>query len=1099
MSKKLNKIENKIFFWFLLVGILPLISAILLIYFDQLKVIKKNTQSKLIALRDLKKESIEHWIEDIIADLNVISGNFEIKDISKLQKISLGNNEKEKILKISTGLLNRYLTFYDTYDELFILHPETGKVIISTDYKNIDVDKSYDDYFIETKKSNITYIKDIYYSNTDKKLSMVFAKPVYDENNQVCGILCLRCDLKNSLFPLLLNRTGLGETGETILINKEGYAISELKWKDNAPLKLKINAKPAKLAVAGNTGVIQIEDYRKIKVLAAYNHIEKMGWGFVCKMDIDELYKSINDMFYSLMLILLTSILFIAGVSFYLSKNISDPIINIVQVANRIKNGDIEARTVIQTDDEIGVLAAAINNMAYTINSKIKIQSTSIELSNDIASLSSLHDLGEKLLTAIEENTEAVAGALYCIDEIDGHLFKPVFSIGLDKAALECFDVQTFEGEIGKIAFSGKITRLTDIPDDTKFLFKTVSGSIFPKEIITIPLINIDTVTAVISIISTRPFSKESLEFIHQILPNINSSLDSIRSFVKVKRMSDELGDLNKELEARALEVQQQGEEIKTRNVELEQKHEELARSNKLKSEFLSNMSHELRTPLNSVIALSNVLLEKSTFNSSKEETKYLEIIERNGKKLLTLINDILDLSKIEAGKFEVTLSKFSVIEGLKRNLETISTLAEQKHLELRTDFDDILPLLQSDINKFDHIFLNLLNNALKFTEVGYISLTAENRGNDIIVSIKDTGIGIAKENIEHIFNEFQQIDGTSSRKFEGTGLGLAIVKKSIKMIGGKISVESELGKGTIFTVTLPILWKGTAEVVNNNFSGNTINHYNNELKNRSLQNHTTEQKTILLIEDNESAVIQITNMLENENYDIHIARNGKEALTQLDTFCPDGIILDLMMPEIDGFTFLERIRSKKIYNSLPVLILTAKDLTQEDYNKLSSNNVQELIFKGCVIKEEFLFKLSHMFIEKKKVVTKSRIKSSAPPESSKLLLIEDNPDNMVTMNAILGNKYDLLNASDGFIGLNMAFDHLPSLVLLDISLPAMDGFEVLKTLRSDSRTANIPVIAVTAMAMKNDLTEINNAGFDACITKPIDSKILLEKINEYL
>jgi PAS domain S-box-containing protein len=261
--------------------------------------------------------------------------------------------------------------------------------------------------------------------------------------------------------------------------------------------------------------------------------------------------------------------------------------------------------------------------------------------------------------------------------------------------------------------------------------------------------------------------------------------------------------------EKELLEHRNQLEEIVKRRTRIIEKQKiEVEEANRLKSEFLSNMSHELRTPLNSIMALSNVLITKAKNKLDDDENNYLQVIERNGQRLLVLINDILDLSKIEAGKMDVSHEFTSIGNLLLIIKENMQTIADKKELVLTLSIPDNLPQIDTDESKLHQVLLNMVSNAIKFTEEGEVSISANYDTNNVFIEIKDTGIGISKEMLPNIFDEFRQVDGTSTRQYEGTGLGLAIANKLVKLLSGNIEVKSELNEGSVFTITIPIKWK---------------------------------------------------------------------------------------------------------------------------------------------------------------------------------------------------------------------------------------------------------------------------------------------------
>jgi len=255
-------------------------------------------------------------------------------------------------------------------------------------------------------------------------------------------------------------------------------------------------------------------------------------------------------------------------------------------------------------------------------------------------------------------------------------------------------------------------------------------------------------------------------------------------------------------VDARTVKLQEQ-------NLDLNTKQKELEEANRLKSEFLSNMSHELRTPLNSIMSLSHVLSIQTKDRLSSEENSYFEVVNRNSKKLLELVSEILDLSKIEAGKVDIVTGKISVGELLDTIKDSLTPLAEEKGITLNLKLPKKLPTVVTDEVKLHQVFTNVIGNAVKFTEKGSVDIISKSDSKNVYVDIKDTGIGISEEELPHIFDEFRQVDGSSTRRYEGTGLGLAIAYKTIKLLGGTIRVISKLDNGSVFTITTPIKWTG--------------------------------------------------------------------------------------------------------------------------------------------------------------------------------------------------------------------------------------------------------------------------------------------------
>lgn len=1344
---KFNSIRVRLTYWFLLLTLIPLIFVLLITYFQRVNVIETATFDKLEAIRDLKVERLNDWLFERAGDMRAMSLDNELTDLEQLISKTSYNQNDEVVLSRSRELLSSYFQNKQAYKELYVVNSQNGKILVSTRSYQEGEDRSTADYFTKPMKLRELFIKDIYYSQSWSEYSMIYSSPIFSKENgksKIIGILIARIDLQNSLYKMLLDRVGLGETGETLIVNEDVKALNELRWHENAPLNLTITSNPAVYASKGQSGILATIDYREEAVLAAYTYIAETAWGFVCKQDLHELNAPIRQMILNFTLIFLISSMVIVLISFRISKSISKPIVEMNQIAHKFGMGNFAIRNTNTSDDELGSLALEFNNMADLTESRLQTQKGVSDISETMIAITSIQEFGLKLLKQLMATTDATMSAIYILNEVSEE-YEHFASIGANKNLLTPFSAKYPEGEIGNAISKGKIYYLREIPENTIFKYKTISGEALPKEIITIPILVEDIVVAVISLANIHSFSTESYHILEQSTAGINVSYSNLMSSQRTSILADQLTITNQNLESQAEELQEQSEELQNQSIELKRTSEELQEqnvvlnaqrkqvetANKMKSEFLSNMSHELRTPLNSIMALSRVLITQSHQKLNKEENSYLEIIERNGKRLLSLINDILDLSKIEAGKMEITPELISNPQLLLLIKDNLDTLAKKKIVEIKLDIPDNIPKVETEETKLYQVLTNIIGNAVKFTQDGQVEISATYNTTDIVIGVKDTGIGISTEMLPHIFDEFRQADGTSARLYEGTGLGLAIANKLTQILGGTIDVKSEIGKGTEFTINIPIKWheemnaiesikydsikpivngrsvlvieddlatnKEISEFLENEgfptlsassgkeglelaerhqlyaitldivmpemdgwetlqklkanpktrnipviiistsvdketgYALGAMGYINKPVnKNlliseihlidkkprtimiaddndidrkeistviRSYQIDTIEARGgyeciqllkthrpdilildllmpdldsfsvvekirtnpntkdlpiiivtakdltkedklllsgnvqmviskgenlkedlykqikhilyklgisginplkknkephLLLIEDNEEAIIQVKKVLEKEKYKVDIATGGQMALDFINHTIPDGIILDLMMPDIDGFAVLEKIRSSNTTKSIPVLILTAKDLTKKDLARLSANNIQQLIQKGDIDIEGLLLKVKQMLMP----LTISKPNKSIK-KLSNVLIIEDNPDNMLTLKALLSSQYEIFEAFDGQDGLKKAQSQNPDLILLDMALPKLSGEKIIENLKNDVKTRDIPIIAVTAQAMKGDREKFIKLGCDGYVSKPIDNKLMLAEIRK--
>jgi len=397
-----------------------------------------------------------------------------------------------------------------------------------------------------------------------------------------------------------------------------------------------------------------------------------------------------------------------------------------------------------------------------------------------------------------------------------------------------------------------------------------------------------------------------------------------ILAYRKMLEFSHQLGSQNHELETQKKALTDQAQELSIQNRELEIQKKQLDEAGRLKTVFLSTMSHELRTPLNSVIALSGILYRRLKNRIPEEEHSYLEVIERNGKHLLSLINNILDLSRIESGREEINLSKFSLNRLVSDVVSMLDPVAVQKSIELR-----FIPLnpdieISSDAEKCRQILLNVIGNGIKFTEQGHVMISGQSGDLAVDLIVSDTGIGMDENQIGYIFDAFRQADAGIARQYGGTGLGLSIAKKLVEMLGGSISVHSIPGQGSNFMIRFPRI----SQVSNPSlrFSWPEPSDHKRCIR---LPKSDGSRPTILVIEDNPDNRLAIKGLL-SEHYQVLEAENGRIGVEVAIQHKPDLILMDIVMPEMDGVQAFKAIRSYPDLQSVPIVALTASVMTAD-------------------------------------------------------------------------------------------------------------------------------------------------------------------------
>lgn len=787
-------------------------------------------------------------------------------------------------------------------------------------------------------------------------------------------------------------------------------------------------------------------------------------------------------------------LLFTLLVAYYLLKGIREPLKLVHNATKQFRQGKRDARSGYSSANEFGDLSASFDAMADTIETEKQLSERAVALAGVMLQENEADDFCREVLKALMAQTKSQVGSVYLLNS-EKTDFEHFESIGLADGARKSFSAQNYEGEFGTALVTGQIQRITNIPEETCFYFSVTGGDFKPREIITIPILSSHQTKAMISLASVHCYDEVTMQLLTNILGTLTARMNGVLIFLEVKNLASRLELQNRELEEQKKEMTAQASQLNQMNTELEMQKQQLAEASQLKSVFLSNMSHELRTPLNSVIALSNVLNNRLEGKIAAEEYSYLDVIERNGKHLLALINDILDLSRIEAGREDLSLDRFSLRALVGEIVTMLDPLAKEKNISLESQVSDNI-LIQSDPGKVRHILQNLAGNAVKFTESGSVTISVRLQGGDLYIDVEDTGIGIPADQLPHIFDEFRQADGSNSRKYPGTGLGLSIAKKYAGLLQGEIAVQSEFGRGSTFTLRLPFshpLEEGKVLAISEYAPVTTVTRRPSSLDGR--------RQSILLVEDSAPIVLQMKDILSEQNYEVRVASSGPEALAKIEQSLPDAVILDLMMPEMDGFTILKAIRGMEKAAQVPVLILTAKHVTREELSVLKGNRITQLIRKGDISRVDLLRTVAGMVSEVPITSPEVLPVIARKPISGNplVLVVEDNPDNLLTMKALLQDTCRIIDAGDGKEGVAQVKRHRPDLILMDIALPVMDGFAALTAIRNDPELVHIPIIAVTASSMKGDCEDVLAHGFDGYISKPIDAELLQQTIREVL
>ncbi|MEH2205727.1 MAG: PAS domain S-box protein [Nostoc sp.] len=549
--------------------------------------------------------------------------------------------------------------------------------------------------------------------------------------------------------------------------------------------------------------------------------------------------------------------------------------------------------------------------------------------------------------------------------------------------------------------------------------------------------------------------------------------------------------------------------QLRQTNEQLANANMELARATRLKDEFLANMSHELRTPLNAILGMSEGLQESVFGSINERQVKAIATIERSGRHLLELINDILDLSKIESGKLELQLSDVSVRSLCDTSLSFVKQMALKKNIRLSTHIYDNIGSIQVDDRRLRQVLINLLSNAVKFTpERGCVTLEVRleaaegqrSRGAggqesggagevnsassspNLCFHITDTGIGIAPEEIGKLFQPFIQLDSSLNRQYSGTGLGLALVQKIINLHGGTVLVSTEVGKGSCFTVRIP--YRTSDNVLRTQVT-------------TSLPSYPllAENAQVLIIEDSVAAADQITRYFREMGMQPIIYSQGEGAVEEVLRVQPALIILDLQLPNLSGWEVLNQLKTNPKTKDIPTIIISVVD----EHSKGLAQGAFEYLVKPITRAQ------LQVTIEK----LQHPARSDSPSlivlpevflETPLILLAEDNQPNIDTMSAYLESRgYHLILANNGQQAIDLVRVQRPDLIVMDIQMPGMDGLEAIRRIRNEPQFVHIPIIALTALAMPGDRETCLAAGANEYLTKPVKLKQLVTTIQQLL
>ncbi|MDM8536455.1 response regulator [Desulfobacterales bacterium HSG17] len=783
-------------------------------------------------------------------------------------------------------------------------------------------------------------------------------------------------------------------------------------------------------------------------------------------------------------------------------------------VAEKIAQGDLSTKVDVKGENDL--VAVSINKMVDSLAEFVSLneidgwlKTGQNRLNEQMRGDLNEKELADNIITFLAAYLNAQVATLY-VAENQGNTLRLAGSYAFTMRKDLNNRIKIGQGLAGQAAYEKKMISVTGIPQDYTRISSSI-GNAKPNNILLIPFLLENRLIGVMEFASFHEFSQKETDFLNNIMESVAISFNSVQTRMRtnellkktqvqaeeLEQQSEELKTSNEELEQQSLELKALNEEleekagvleiqkkdIEQKNREVEQKAEEVVSAGKYKSEFLANMSHELRTPLNSLLLLSGGLSRNPEQNLTSEQVEFLEIIHNSGNDQLQLINEILDLSKIEAGMMEINFKSVSIQEIADSMERKFKHVAEAKDLELKISIDQDMPdSIVTDKNRLEQITTNLISNAVKFTHKGSITINFSSPGpgeagkagifpksglktqETIAIAVTDTGIGIEPEKKQIIFEAFQQADGRTARKYGGTGLGLSISRELAALLGGEIQVQSIAGQGSTFTIYLPVTAKIPAQAKDKKTREllTPISEMVSEIKTSKTSKTDTSAYTVqddrenleendaalLIIEDDPKFAEILSGQCRSKGFKSLATPNGAEGLKLAAQYLPNGIILDLHLPDIDGRSILTALKENIATRHIPVHILS---VDEKEAAVLQQGAI------GFLTKPVNQEELDRIFL---------RFKKLAEKHVKELLVVEDDePSQKAIMELIGNNDVKITGAADGQKALELLQSGSFDCMLLDLKLPDMTGFELLELIKKEKEIQIPPIIVYRAYA----------------------------------
>jgi len=780
-----------------------------------------------------------------------------------------------------------------------------------------------------------------------------------------------------------------------------------------------------------------------------------------------------------------------------LAANLTTQVRAIAEVATAVTKGDLTRSIQVDARGEVAELKDNINtmidNLRLTTDRNTEqdwLKTNLAKFTNMLQGQRDLATVGRLLLSELTPLVNAQLGVIYQVESEELQSMRLLAAYADDASNGHPPRIRVGEGLIGQCAADRRRMLITNMPSNAVPI-GTALFKVTPSNIIVLPVLFENQVKAVIELASISEFTALQRMFLEQLTDSIGIVLNSIEATMQtegllkqsqqlagelqtqqreLQQTNDQLEQKAQQLAERNVEVERKNQEIEQARRELEEKAAELALTSKYKSEFLANMSHELRTPLNSILILGQQLADNPDGNLTGKQTEFARTIHGAGTDLLNLISDILDLSKIESGTVTVEAEEIFFSNLLDAVGRPFRHEADTKQLSFKVELDPTLGRsLVTDAKRLQQVLKNLLSNAFKFTERGGVQLRVSaapagwtpthpvlSQAQGVVAfEVADTGIGIPSEKQKIIFEAFQQADASTSRKYGGTGLGLAISRELSNLLGGEIHLRSSPGVGSTFTLYLPATYAGPSTAIRP-ASGSTSTEAarapivlppERVIEQIPDDRHEIEpgDSILLIVEDDPHYCRVLIDLARDKGFKVLVAARGADALELAKQYQPSAVSLDVFLPDMLGWSVLSQLKQNPLTRHIPVQIIT---LDEDKHHGLA---------RGA-----FSFVTKPTTTEGVEAALR-RIKEYAMPRRRRLLVVEDNPAEQMSISELLGyDDVEIETAGTGRDALAALRRDPADCVVLDLRLPDMSGFEVLEELRADDRLSEVPVVVFT-------------------------------------